>query len=125
MSFNWSEYLQLAQELVQTASRTPHQEARLRCAISRAYYAAFCSARNHLRDRENHTIPLTGQAHMYVINAFRRSLDPARVRLGLDLDRLRIDRGRADYRDAVPGLPSLAQADMLLANQVLSALTTL
>ncbi len=48
MSFNWSEYLNLAQELAGRSTEPPNQEARLRSSISRAYYAAFCKARNYL-----------------------------------------------------------------------------
>ena len=39
MSFDWSEYLDLARELAKFS------EAGQRSAISRAYYAAFCTAR--------------------------------------------------------------------------------
>ncbi len=50
MSFNWDDYLFLAQELATHPSNFPNQEARLRSAISRAYYSAFCKARDFLRD---------------------------------------------------------------------------
>ena len=50
MSFNWSEYLALAQQLAGKAQISATQESRLRSAISRAYYSAFIQARNHLRD---------------------------------------------------------------------------
>ena len=82
MSFDWSDYLIVAQELASqtTASsktrskikanllnvinrayyeafrkaRKPSvDEAKLRCAISRAYYGAFRKARNHLRDKDH------------------------------------------------------------------------
>jgi uncharacterized protein (UPF0332 family) len=85
MSFDWSEYLTVAQELAsQAITSTMHQgtiraklrhainrayyaafrkarsrssdEAKFRCAISRAYYAAFRKARNHLRDKEDRPI---------------------------------------------------------------------
>ncbi len=45
MSFDWSEYLTLAQELVAALpeTATPQaKEAKLRCATSRAYYAVWC-----------------------------------------------------------------------------------
>lgn len=50
MSFNWSEFLGLAQELAGHEAQPYGEEATSRAAISRAYYAALCSARNHLRD---------------------------------------------------------------------------
>ncbi|SRR6266568_6675526 len=84
MSFDWSDYLIVAQELTsQTAASSKNRskikvklldfinrayygtfkkvrrrsldEAKLRCAISRAYYGAFRKARNHLRDKEGYT----------------------------------------------------------------------
>lgn len=47
MSFPWSHYLDLAKALAgQETNGVASQEARLRSAISRAYYAVFCTARN-------------------------------------------------------------------------------
>ena len=45
MKFDWEEYFNLAKELAGTT-----EEAKLRSAVSRAYYSAFCLARNYLRD---------------------------------------------------------------------------
>lgn len=76
MSFDWLEYLNLAQELAGQATKPSSQEAKLRSAVSRAYYAAFCEARNHLRG-EGHSIPRFNP-HRYVIDQFLDS--PDRVR---------------------------------------------
>lgn len=51
MSFDWSEYLNVAKELAGVETSAASQEAKLRAAITRAYYAAFIKARNHLRDK--------------------------------------------------------------------------
>lgn len=49
MSFDWSEYVDIAQELaIQAKSNSPHQEAKQRASMSRAYYAVFGKARDHL-----------------------------------------------------------------------------
>ena len=49
MSFDYIDYLYLAQELVgQTPPQAAQPEAKLRSAISRAYYAAFLKARAFL-----------------------------------------------------------------------------
>ena len=48
MSFVWSDYLDLAKELLGSAVGSPIEEAKLRSAISRAYYAVFNEARNYL-----------------------------------------------------------------------------
>jgi uncharacterized protein (UPF0332 family) len=125
MSFDWSEYLNLAQELSGHITGPSSQEARLRSAISRAYYAAFCKARNHLRDKERHSIPDGGQAHPYVREQFRRSPDKARKKLGENLNRLRIDRNKADYHDTVAGLPAITEKALRLAERGISKLDSL
>ena len=66
MTFDWSEYLKLAQELAGQTVSPANEEAKLRSSVSRAYYAAFCKARNYLRDIEGHSIPSTPEAHRYV-----------------------------------------------------------
>jgi len=125
MSFDWSEYLNLAQELAGQATMPATQEAKLRSAISRAYYAAFCKARNHLRDKERLAIPSGGKAHLYVRDQFKNSLDSSRKRIGHNLDRLRIDRNKVDYDDSVTGLFSMTNADLRLAKRVISVLGSL
>lgn len=122
MSFNWLEYFNLAQELTGQTVTPAGQEARLRAALSRAYYAAFCNARNHLRDREGHSPPVGGQVHAYVRDQFRNSPDPTRNQIGHDLNRLRIDRNKVDYDDSVPGLGAMTTGDITLAQRVLLTL---
>ena len=55
MSFDWTEYLNLADILVRDRASYTNEEACFRAAISRAYYYAFCSARNRARDVEGLT----------------------------------------------------------------------
>jgi hypothetical protein len=50
MPFDWKEYLALARALQQQAGSAPNPEAVFRSALSRAYYGAFCYARNYARD---------------------------------------------------------------------------
>lgn len=125
MSFDWSEYFNLAQELAGQTVTPAGQEARFRSALSRAYYAVFCKARNHLRDKEGHLLPVGGQVHTSVRDQFRNSPDPARNQIGHDLNRLRIDRNRVDYDDSVPGLAAMTTGDIILAQRVLLALNKL
>ena len=50
--FDWEHYLNLAYELAGTSPPSvPDAEAKSRAAISRAYYAAFCHARNYLKTK--------------------------------------------------------------------------
>jgi len=108
MSFNWSEYLNIARELAGQATVLSSTEAKKRCAISRAYYAAFCSARNYLRDKDNDlNIPVGGDVHGYVRRQFKTSKDKVRKEIGEDLARLVAKRNLADYKDDITSLANL------------------
>lgn len=106
MSFDWSEYLDIAQELfTQAKNNSPHQEANLRIAISRAYYAVFNKARDHLRrhDKLREPAPLVDSngnyinIHAYVREKFKNSADADYQEIGLALERMVKDRNAADY----------------------------
>ena len=102
MSFNWSEYLTLAQELASRSATSPIQEAKLRAAISRAYYSAFCQARNHLIYKDKKLIRPRGDAHKLVADTFEKSTNKQRQRIGFLLHDLRSIRNLADYKDTFP-----------------------
>lgn len=127
MNFDWSEYLNLAQELAGPPTSLSNEEARLRSAISRAYYAAFCKARNHLRDNENLSIrPPRGEStHQFVIRQFKFSSDASRRQIGTHLNRLRVDRNKADYDDTVSRVQKMTQFVLTMAQSVISSLQTL
>jgi len=125
MMFDWSDYLDLAKELAGLTASQATEEAKLRSSVSRAYYAAFCKARNYLRDIEGRSIPSTGDAHVFVRDEFRYSADRLRRKIGKNLNRLRIDRNKVDYDDSVTGLSSMATMDLTIALKVISALNTL
>jgi uncharacterized protein (UPF0332 family) len=97
MSFDWSKYLVVAEHLYNNANK---EEAFLRSAISRAYYAAFVSARNLLRDKDGLEIP-KADVHNFVITKFLTSRNPMRQKIGSNLFDLRKIRNLADYRDDV------------------------
>jgi hypothetical protein len=90
------EYYKLAQELAGISQTPADAEAKMRAAISRMYYAAFCQARNYLRDREGLTIPAGARAHRFACDTFRNSQDRMRQKVGDRLDKLRVHRNRAD-----------------------------
>lgn len=125
MSFDWLEYLNLARELSGQTTSPPTAEAKSRSAISRAYYAVLCKARNHLRDNDGQEIPRGTNLHEYVIMEFQESRETERKEIGIGLDRLRINRNRADYNDTVSGLPSLTQTTVMLAERLIARLNRL
>lgn len=124
MSFNWSEYLGLAQQLAGKAQISATQESRLRSAISRAYYAAFILARNYLRDRSGLTIPRQ-EGHKYVIDQFKNAPNPTSKKIGESLKRLRFNRNKADYDDSVVNLPTITKRTLKLANETISYIQSL
>lgn len=129
MSFDWSHYLVVARELIGQRGGSSSQEARLRSAISRAYYAAFCKASNYLRDKEG--LPVTNPrhqklGHQEVIDVFKRKPDSPFRQVGADLDRLRGDRETADYHDHAPSLTSnQTTLDLILAESLIKTVDSL
>jgi len=124
MSFDWIAYLTLARELAEQGERPPRDEAKLRCALSRAYYAAFCAARNYLRDREGYNIP-KDMVHWYVSNEFLMSAEPTRQQIGAYLNRMSLARKQADYEDVVPNVWSQTHYVIVMAEEVIDALRDL
>jgi len=125
MSFDWTEYLNLAQDLAGQKVAPPTKEAKSRSAISRAYYAAFCKARNHLRDKEGCLIPCTGDAHRIVRDTFKDSPDSRRKKIGVNLNRLREDRRKADYDDSMKSLPDITRIALIKSDQIVTELDRL
>ncbi len=131
--FVWERYLDLAKELSgqtendgRELNRVPIQEAKLRSAISRSYYAAFCKARNYLRDIEgDKNIPKTGAAHRHVRKKFMESNDRTRKTIGESLTRLIDSRRKADYEDVFSGLNPTAKAALILSETIINNLNNL
>ena len=136
MSFDWSEYLNVAQELIEQAKKASYQEAKVRSAISRAYYAAFGAARSHLRykDKIREPRPLVNASgeriniHEYVREKFKESDNEVRAEIGLTLERMCKNRNIADYDlyDVLFDRPDfLCQITLRWAKYVLSSLKDL
>lgn len=132
MRFDWSEYLNLAQELAATNSdSSANNEAKLRSAISRAYYATFCLARNYLRDiekdpklsRKNRDF----NEHQYVAEEFIYHPTKMKnmVKIGENLSKLRELRNKADYQDTMFNLQNSVKNALMLAQNIRSALNEL
>mgnify|MGYP003807375369 CR=1 FL=1 len=122
ISFNWRNYLELAIELQKETD-----EANLRSSISRAYYAAFCSARNYMEEKDRHELPSDGSEHQYIIDYYSghkgRSTNRKRTQIAQDLMRMRRERVNADYHNIfVNGkfLPKTAKDVLIWSENVLS-----
>jgi uncharacterized protein (UPF0332 family) len=113
MPFDWAEYLRLADELAQRQT----DEAALRSAVSRAYYAAFCRACSHLKQQ---SIPVAqgDGSHQRVWESFSRL---GRTYGGVQHNGVRLLRRRivADYRDDQTVSPQDAQSAVNTAKNIL------
>ena len=114
--FNWADYLALAQELATRSS----DEAALRSAVSRAYYAAFCQARNALRQDGVNTDNL--RSHWSLWARFRDDSDPMRQIIGEDGNRIRGYRTQADYQEEFPDLSVAALDTILIVERMLESM---
>jgi hypothetical protein len=101
MPFDWKEYLALAQHLQQQSTSEFSQEAALRCAVSRAYYAAFCHARNYARDHQKYVLTNKPDEHARLRQHYQKRGD---VALASALELLRQWRNQCDYNDNVSNL---------------------
>ena len=122
MSFNWSDFLALAEALFSNPDMPGPDEASLRSVTSRAYYAAFCSARNFARDYENLNLTQTAKDHQLVIRHFQKSQNPIHRKIGRNLRRLRDHRNKADYEDSLARPNALTQSAVTLTRNLLSSL---
>lgn len=116
--FEWAEYLRVARDLAREAG----DEASLRSAISRAYYAALGTAHGRLL-QHGWRRPL-GPLHHHVWRAYRRADNSACQRIGELGFLLREQRVRADYQIPFPGDIAIRAADALArADELLIGLT--
>ena len=94
MQINWYDYLEIARYPENNNNYLP--EAGKRSAVSRAYYAAFCHARNYAIQKGEKFNPKKENVHQKVIKYFEREgmSDVAR-----DLKYLRDWRNDCDYED--------------------------
>lgn len=95
MPFDWQEFLGLAERLL-----TMDTEASYRSAISRAYYSFFNPAFERAQKNNccNFQPDASGGMHVRCWGAYKKSPDPRCTKLGIDGDRLREQRVKADYK---------------------------
>jgi len=99
MSFDWIDYLKLAQALQANPDIPGPKEASLRSAASRAYYAAFKSAVNFARS-EGFEPKYTGEDHWSIkrhYQYYHPDNSDIRGKISVELGRLYDNRRMADY----------------------------
>lgn len=122
MSFDWANFMAQAQDL----SLRTSDEAALRSAISRAYYSVFNRARLRLQQNGVPIPPnkLIG-SHQRQWKVYREHADVRCQRLGIEGDRLRANRKRADYADSISNIQSEAKSSLMVALGIVGTLGAL
>jgi len=102
MSFDWAGFLLVAASLERGEGDETLRAAQCRSAISRAYYAAFCTARDHLSRSRGHDHTRQRGVHEYVRRQFQglRNDRPEYQLVAAYLRRLQVARAEADYNAA-------------------------
>jgi hypothetical protein len=125
MSFEWLDYLVVAEALLQARTTFAPEEACCRAAISRAYYAVYGAARGRAQAQEGLQLPATGDAHHLVITHYRQGPSPLHRAIGESVRQLRRARNRADYDDRLDRPVALAAFAVRRARQVVAQLQAL
>ncbi|MCK9333381.1 MAG: hypothetical protein M0Q19_09485 [Candidatus Cloacimonetes bacterium] len=103
MVFDWTGYLTLAKFLHMSASVSYPEEAAKRAAVSRAYYAAFCYARNYAEHALGFIPSHRARDHGDLIIHYEAAeiIHPALSGIADALDELLEWRRTCDYDDEV------------------------
>ena len=125
MSFNWLEYLDQArflETLHREGLNNPgfSEEAALRSAVSRAYYAVFCHSRNYARDNQNFIPTEKSEDHRKLRRHFQKK---GLINIASNLNDLRKWRNYCDYDDEGPNLRLLLAGALQNAQEVIDGLT--
>jgi hypothetical protein len=121
MPFDWREYLNLARFLGGQKNCKYDAEAGLRSAVSRAYYAAFCHARNYAQTNHAFRPTTGGGVHSELIDHYHsREL----ATIANELDTLRKWRNQCDYDDLIneTGFHVLVGSAMRRASRIIEQL---
>ncbi|TFE71357.1 HEPN domain-containing protein [Methylacidiphilum caldifontis] len=116
MSFDWWEYLELAKYLSGKHDTIFSQEASYRSAVSRAYYSAFCLARNYAKDCLGFQPTGKGEDHERLRQYFKKEKMPD---IASALGRLRKWRNVCDYKDQMEGLSKKVQESISFADKII------
>jgi hypothetical protein len=96
-------------------------EAELKSAVSRAYYAAFHVARQLFEDL-HFVVPQADRAHKYLSFRLSNCGDPLLEQAGYDLDDLRSARNLADYNLRRPLAQTTAASSVQIAERIVRTL---
>lgn len=116
MDFHWPEYLQMAKCLKDHDGKLFSQEAALRSAISRSYFAIFCCARNYARDNMDFHPQYTGDDHKELRSYFRQK---NMTKQAMALDAMRQYRNQSDYEDLITNIDRITISAIAKAESII------
>ncbi len=120
MPFNWKEYLDISRYLCGDYSVAITREGSLRAAVSRAYYAAFCHARNYAINR--FSFKPSGYASDH--SAVRRRYSATKLSVvNKYLGDLQGWREQCDYDNEVDNIESMCISAIEMAGEIFKKLT--
>jgi uncharacterized protein (UPF0332 family) len=122
MPFEWSEFLEVARFLNEQSDPRFSNEAAMRCVVSRAYYAAFGTARQYAC-KVGHLAPDQRQVHTDLKNKLKNDGNKNAREAGKLLEQLKDWREDCDYEKQLTSNPQLlARSAIKQASQVITLL---
>ena len=118
MPFDWREYLALARDLGRCSGSSYSTEAASRTSVSRAYYAAFCYARNYAENKLGFQRTRKAQDHGLLRN-YLRNLGAAWEEISEYLEDLYKWRCQCDYDDDIQNLDVLVSSAIDTAEKMI------
>jgi len=119
MGFDWKEYLDLARFLAGQSDSYSHEAAH-RSGVSRAYFAAYCHARDYATGQLGFTPSGGVEDHGHLRQHYKSRGQTA---IAIDLDKLRQWRNQCDYDSIVsPAVSLMVLAAIGRADGILSQL---
>ena len=123
---DWFTYYQLARGWAEANWPDEVREAYRRSAVSRAYYAMYCTARDKLHDAGRYNPSECESNHAYVWRMYKEDREyPEREHVGRVGDRLRRMRNKADYCNTIDRFPELVDYAMADAEDLKGTLEDL
>lgn len=123
MAFDWKEFLDLAKVLQSSPNTSYPVEAAHRSAVSRAYYAAFCHARNYAEQYLGFQRTKTGRDHGLLRKHLGRQ-GPDWKEVADELEDLHEWRRLCDYEDVVPHLSIMVASAISTAETIIETMGT-
>jgi len=125
MAFQWKEYKEVARYLNTNREYLSCEEAALRSAVGRFYYAAFGHAREYAVITDKMLRPKGPDAHKLVIEHFDRDPRHVTMKISAMLRELKSWRNICDYENSFPSSITpkmMASKAALYANKIIEAL---